>query len=521
TLTIEGFVVVEIGNAGDTEVTTPFVIRIWEDTDGDGELDASDPILDSTTIPAGVPAGGVLVRSLFVEPATTAFFHPLLWIVADAEDAIVERREDDNQVPVFGDCLAPAPEPSFEPIEEWWLRDVDVETAPVVVQLSDDNGDGSIDSRDVPDVVFAAEEAQGRTVIAASGLDGSRLWTFRSSAEHPLPLPLNHVAAADLDGDGVAEVLAARRDGRLVCLDHQGNPRWVSDAFEGVGERTAGGIAVGDLDGDGVPEIVVGRAVLSNEGTFIAQGTKNRGRNENFYGPLGTRLVPGATDYPHSILADVDLDGRQEIVAGDAVYRLVDGALEVVWDRVAPDRLMDDGFSAVGNFDADPEAEIVYVSSNQVMILNHDGSVFASSRLIVPFSALERATFWGGAPTVADLTGDGVPEIVVAGDTQVVAFRSSLSVLWRRSIDDQAAITSTSAFDFDGDGFREVVYLDNRTFYVLDGRTGAVLHSRPNLSKTASEYPVVADVDGDGRAEILVPSNASFSGDTSTRGLHV
>ncbi|MCP4658557.1 MAG: DUF11 domain-containing protein, partial [bacterium] len=35
------------------------------------------------------------------------------------------------------------------------------------------------------------------------------------------------------------------------------------------------------------------------------------------------------------------------------------------------------------------------------------------------------------------------------------------------------------------------------------------------------EYPVVADVDGDGRAEILLPSNKSFGGDTSTQGLHV
>lgn len=72
-LTLERFVDVEIRNTGDTDVTEPFVIRIYEDTDGDGELGANDPVLDSTTIPVGVPAGGVLVRSVFVEPATTAF----------------------------------------------------------------------------------------------------------------------------------------------------------------------------------------------------------------------------------------------------------------------------------------------------------------------------------------------------------------------------------------------------------------------------------------------------------------
>jgi hypothetical protein len=125
------------------------------------------------------------------------------------------------------------------------------------------------------------------------------------------------------------------------------------------------------------------------------------------------------------------------------------------------------------------EGDVVYVSSNHAMILNHDGSVFASSRVIVPFSALERATFWGGAPTVADLTGDGVPEIVVAGDTQVVAFRSSLSVLWRRSIDDQAAITSTSAFDFDGSPPQVTGKLDRtcRAVYGPCGRDPGVVQA--------------------------------------------
>ncbi|MCP4664145.1 MAG: hypothetical protein GY856_52845, partial [bacterium] len=87
--------------------------------------------------------------------------------------------------------------------------------------------------------------------------------------------------------------------------------------------------------------------------------------------------------------------------------------------------------------------------------------------------------------------------------------------------DDIAAITSTTVFDLDGDGSREVLYLDNETFYIPGGTTGELLHSQPNTSKTGSEYPVVADVDGDGRAEILLPSNAGFNGDLSTQGLHV
>jgi len=176
----------------------------------------------------------------------------------------------------------------------------------------------------------------------------------------------------------------------------------------------------------------------------------------------------------------------------------------------------------VGNLDADPEAEIVYVSSNQIIAFNHDGSLFASRRVMTPFLPLSMPTYWGGPPTIADVDGDGRANILVATATELIAFEPGLSVKWRRPIGpDFGGITGVSAFDLDGDGVREVLFLDERTFYVLDGATGAVVHSRPNKSKTGSEYPVAADVDGDGLVEVLVPSNVAMSGDASTQGLHV
>ena len=35
-----------------------------------------------------------------------------------------------------------------------------------------------------------------------------------------------------------------------------------------------------------------------------------------------------------------------------------------------------DGFTAVGNFDADDQAEVVIVSAGRIFIVNHDGTVF-------------------------------------------------------------------------------------------------------------------------------------------------
>ena len=516
-LTATGTVAVTVANGGDADAGA-FVVRLLEETDGDGRPSAGDRELAVATVAGGVAAGASATVDLPLDE-TFAFFHPLVWVQVDATDLVAESREDDNLGTLFGACRAAPPAPSLQPVEKWYLPGLEVESTPVVVELTDDNGDGRIDSRDVPDIVFHTEDAQGRAITARSGLDGSEIWTFRSSAANPLADRAANLAAADLDGDGVAEIIGVQSNRRLIALDHRGSVLWVSDPIESAGGYSwSGAVTVGDLTGDGVPEIVVGRSVLSNTGHLIAQGTANVGRNQNYYGPFG---VPYLLDAPISTIADVDLDGRNELVAGDTLYRLEGNTLQVVWDRTVPDHLMVDGFTAVGNLDADPQAEIVYVSSNQVMVLNDDGSVLSPRRLIAPFLPLTDPTFWAGPPSLGDLDGDGTPDILIATQQGLYALRANLSTLWHVDTTERSEMTSAVAFDLDGDGKDEVLVLDQTTFRILDGATGATLYSRPNLSKTATESPVVADVDGDGRAEILVPSNRSFAGDTSTQGLHV
>jgi hypothetical protein len=77
----------------------------------------------------------------------------------------------------------------------------------------------------------------------------------------------------------------------------------------------------------------------------------------------------------------------------------------------------------------------------------------------------------------------------------------------RRTEDDSSRATSSSVFDFNGDGAAEVVYNDQCYFRVYGGATGSVFFAEPSLSRTVIENPVVADVDNDGNAEIIVVSN--------------
>src|SRR5262249_7406406 len=133
---------------------------------------------------------------------------------------------------------------------------------------------------------------------------------------------------------------------------------WRSDRLEA--QISFAGIAIADLDGNGKPEIVFGRQVLDANGKILWTGTGGRGGQNN--GGIGL----------HSIVADLDLDGHPEVVAGNtAYYGSGPKAGQILWQN----KSLPDGFTAVANFDSDPNPEIVLVASGNVYLLEHDGSV--------------------------------------------------------------------------------------------------------------------------------------------------
>jgi hypothetical protein len=203
----------------------------------------------------------------------------------------------------------------------------------------------------------------------------------------------------------------------------------------------------------------------------------------------------------------------------------------------------------------DRKPEVILVSDGELLVL--DG---ASGEVILeqPLGGGEQ----GGAPNIDDFDGDGFPEIATAladfytvvdlqaptaecpawdevlgideappganadraggeacdsdadcdtpGTTcnemagRCVCFHNS----WLRDTeDDSSKVTSSSVFDFNGDGAAEVVYNDECYFRIYDGATGGLYLALPSISRTIDENPVVADVDNDGNAEIIFATN--------------
>jgi hypothetical protein len=168
-------------------------------------------------------------------------------------------------------------------------------------------------------------------------------------------------------------------------------------------------------------------------------------------------------------------------------------------------------FGAIGNFDADSFPEIAVKTGNSVALLEHTGAV-KWGPIAVPGGG-------GGPITVADFDGDGEPEIGTAGASNYVVFETNGSIKWQSPTRDfSSRLTGSSVFDFEGDGKAEVLYGDELNFRIFDGATGKVLFKTPNPSGTLVEYPLIADIDNDGHAEIIVVSNNyAFPGTTGIR----
>jgi len=159
--------------------------------------------------------------------------------------------------------------------------------------------------------------------------------------------------------------------------------------------------------------------------------------------------------------------------------------------------------------------EIAVVSGGAVRVQTLDGSI-----VFGPVAIPGAGT--GGPPTVADFDGDGRPEVASAGATNYAVFDldcaatpvgecasgTTTGLLWAQPAQDASSnVTGSSVFDFEGDGPAEVVYGDECFVRVYSGRTGDVLFSQSRSSCTWYENPVIADVDGDFNAEIVIGDN--------------
>ncbi|MCA9405380.1 MAG: hypothetical protein KC684_02500 [Candidatus Omnitrophica bacterium] len=494
-LTVSGSVDVSVRNRGSHEVTQDCNLILFDDLNKNSSYDSEDTLIAETQINGPIAAGAQVSVTVPIPEEVPLIENILLGYIDSS--GIVSENNEINNVSFCGHACESFPTPSnIDPVLEWsWTETANVPESVNVIMtpvVADINKDGH------PDIIFISTDRSafdgsgtGGILRAIDGVTGVEIFSV-TDPQYRLR-DTSELAVGDIDLDGYPEIIGTHVGRRLICFNHDGSFKWQTGLLE-EGQSTFDP-AIADLDRDGIPEIIASRFVYNNDGTQRwGQITGSRG------GFLGISIP---------LVADIDVDGSPEVVTGNAAWS-EEGILRGDWRHNTGG-----GLSAVANFDQDPEAEIVVVSfSNDITLVNFD-----SMQPVLWSSQIPGGGY--GSPTIADLDNDGQPEVGVAGFQAYTVFDTDGSVLWSVPIKDlSSGMTGSSVFDFEGDGLPEILFSDEENFYIFRGFNGDILFQTPMSSGTLTEYPIVADVDADGNAEVVVPAN-NIGGFGDQSGIYV
>ena len=333
----------------------------------------------------------------------------------------------------------------------------------------------------------------GRSCVAVNGVTGETLWVFpfgqnRGWCYCVRPFVWPDGRPVDLDHDSFPEVLAGaggttndKRGTAIVLSGHTGDSIW---AFRPDYDGCQCLASFVDLNGDTVPEVLVGAG---------GNGTDNRafcvsGRN----GSLIWQYETGNSVYDIRRIPDVNRSGTDDVICGGWDYKVhcLEGTNgDSIWARSLGSGNIVTEVAIIRDVNADGIDDVVAGSwASEVYVL----------------SGADGSTIWTGAmandvwsvDTVADLTGDHVPEVVAGclGDgTGAVKVFSGASgeVLWYYTFTERV-YDVTGGPDLDGDGNADVLVglqdheNDASHLYAFSGTAVTAMEDEPHPAARAA-----------------------------------
>ncbi|ACM19176.1 CARDB domain repeat-containing isoprenoid cyclase, putative [Geotalea daltonii FRC-32] len=522
-LHISGLAKVRFQNKGDDKVNTTFRITVFEDKDGDGVYtEGTDVALGNWDYTASMNPNMVGIVNVMLDGSLT-FRDAPIYAEVDSEEVVFEQDEDNNTIRKGSACEA-RPASPIEPVLKWkWERANDsmfgrLLSTPVVISLTDDNGDGRIDDNDRPVVLVNTRYGDYQT-------NEGKLWAFdgqtgalifgryvqgQTTSEDSYPI------VGDIDGDWKPEIVFTTyyNNGgltNLTALENDGTFKW-NNAAQVTSWYQANRLNIpyggnhdlpvlSDIDNDGHAEIIDARTVINWDGSVRCAPDYRQSSGLGWTTGFG---------YSNSV-ADLDMDGKQEIIAGNNAFN---SDCTTKWYNAS----LPDGLTSIGNFDDDPYPEIVLLNVNgspgtALYLLEHDGKIKWGPVVI---RQLEETSYsgHGGHPVIADLDGDGKAEIGISGLNKYFILDRDGRVKTTISypLSGSSSAVAPAVFDLDGDGRPEVLFSDNSNFMIFDGKDGTLRYKETTgfYSYYPSQSVIIADVNGDGHAEAVITGNNGY-----------
>jgi len=390
-------------------------------------------------------------------------------------------------------------------------------------------------------LAWADHDADGRLDVAlCSTRGGDRtllVWRARSgdfAVRRSLPpaSALRSLCRPDYNADGLGDLLAV--GDRLTFYMNAGPPDWALRKVNVFGDQAGGGVAlaaVADLNADGLPDV----AALTRDGRLVLH--VNGGPPEfRFVSSAPAELPPAAGQGPPRALVAADFtgDGRVDLlVVGDAPVLLAgDGDGFAALDGALPPA-PGAGWVAASDRDGDGDLDIYLGGASGRLLDNEGGGRFGDvTDRSAELAALEGGTRCG---CWSDVDGNGYPDLVVApadGGLRLFlndgagAFMDATS-LCRLRVARGSVASAVAALDLDEDGSPDLCVLHEdgsvtllanrwraapgRAYLVVRpqgrGAVGAVV----TLLDRVTDEPLAMAVAGVGRGDpVAVPPEVCF-----------
>ncbi len=373
---------------------------------------------------------------------------------------------------------------------ENWRRSI-VNTVNTIAAIGDLDGDGWPDV--LTDINYSMTAIDGRT--------GNTLWTGPSSSGKNKG-SCGAVGMADLDGDGVAEGYL----GSKIVNGATGALRGNGSEGDGMGIGNSYGHSVAaDLDNDGVREVIVGNAAYDPDGNTIWENGGTDGTvaiadldldgspeivSVGNYGVItmdseGREIWSfdiGGALASTPVIADVDGDGYPEaIIPTSAALFVIDRDGNELYTVTPTGSGSGRGGASAYDLNGDGAWEIVWAGPSSTMII--DG---ASGDILTEYTGTN--TSCAGPVPIVDLDGDGHAEIVVVtSGGKITALRDTHGFTQARGVWHQSDYSLTNTEDSSQmPDDPEPNWLGENNF-----RAGGSVEIIPSL------YPVIRDVCSD------------------------
>ncbi len=379
---------------------------------------------------------------------------------------------------------------------------------------------GDLDGNGIPEIVSVNSHGPLQLFV----LNGATGQTIAST--NIGFIPENTPAIADIDRNGIGEIIVSENMASNVAMYNVDvNTKnlirvWRKQASK---SESIGVIGIADFDGDGDVEIYYRNEIMNAiDGSVLIPGDANGNWSQSFI------TEPIVAD----ILADnecADCAGL-ELITGNEVWSVNESTQTMTVVKDLDDVIHTDinanlnyypkvtgsdnhSSASIADYNQDGNIDIILTGALGNDLASAETTIFfwdVANENVVTYDDGNNFRNGAGRVSIGDIDNDGKLNANFVMDKRLISLDENFNLHWSFAIlEVNSGFTGCSLYDFDGDGASEVVHRSEDQLFILSGEAGLtdaqrVRGSMPCRSRTQEEYPVIADVDGDGDIEICV-----------------